>query len=158
MNYRAVAAAAVALSCGQEAPRAPACGIVQVGGPTVILQSFQNVARVVTDPPRGLAPTLPARVVGDEQNDALVGYGEAGIVIGFQGTGFPSENGFGLLVIDDSTDAVKGVLIYQSANPPEDYPEIGIVSGAAAAIPLYGVRVRWDEISNARCPLLGRPE
>lgn len=158
MHYRLIAVAFALVACGQDQARPPACGIVQVGGPSVILQSFSNVARVITETPQGLPPTIPARVVGGEQTDALVGYGETGLVVGFQGAGFPTEKAFGLLVVDDSTETVKGVLIYQSAAPPDDYPRLGLVSGATGTIPLFGVRVRWNEISNPRCPLLGPPE
>lgn len=151
-------AAGAATACAPDSSGRPACGIVQVGGPTVILQSFQNVTRVITDVPQGLPSSLPARPVGHEQSDALVGYGEAGLVIGFQGTAFPTEGGFGLLVEDDSTGTVYGVLIYGSTRPPNDFPTLGLVSGASGTIPLYGVRIHWNQVSNPRCPLLGQPE
>jgi len=150
--------AVAAIACAPDAPARPACGIVQVGGPTVILQSFQNVTRVITEVPLGLPPSLPARPVGHDQSDALVGYGEAGLVIGFQGLEFPTEGGFGLLVQDDSTEQVYGVLVYGSARPPDDFPKLGLVSGASGTIPLYGVRINWNQVSNPRCPLLGQPE
>jgi hypothetical protein len=153
----AVIVAATAFACGQEGPAPPACGIVLVGGPTVILQTFQNVTWVITDVPQGLPASLPARAVGQDQSDALVGYGEPGVVIGFQGVGLPVEDGFGLLVQDDSTGVVHGVLIYGSTRPPPDFPTLGIVSDNARTVPLYGVRVTWHQISNPRCPLLGSP-
>lgn len=151
-------AAGAAAACAPDTSGRPACGIVQVGGPTVILQSFQNVTRVMSEVPQGLPASLPARPVGHDQSDALVGYGEAGLVIGFQGTEFPAEGGFGLLVQDDSTEAVYGVLIYGSTRPPDHFPKLGLVSGASGTIPLYGVRITWNQVSNPRCPLLGQPE
>jgi len=151
-------AAGVATACAPDTAGHPACGIVQVGGPTVILQSFQNVTRVVTEVPQGLPASLPTRPVGHDQSEALVGYGEAGLVIGFQGVEFPTDGGFGLLVQDDSTRIVYGVLVYGSARPPDDFPKLGLVSGASGTIPLYGVRINWNQVSNPRCPLLGQPE
>ena len=151
-------AAGAATACTRDGAWRPACGIVQVGGPTVILQSFQNVTRVITEVPQRLPSSLPTRPVGHEQSDALVGYGEAGLIIGFQGIEFPTEGGFGLLVQDDSTETVYGVLIYGSTRPPDDYPKLGLVSGASGTIPLYGVRINWNQVSNPRCPLLGQPE
>lgn len=151
-------AVSAVMACAADTPGRPACGIVQVGGPTVVLQSFQNVTRVITEVPQGLPASLPTRPVGHEQSAALVGYGEAGLVIGFQGVEFPSDGGFGLLVQDDSTQTVHGVLLYGSARPPSDFPQLGLVSGAAGTIPLYGVRINWNQVSNPRCPLLGQPE
>lgn len=157
MRRAAVIAAAAGLACAPEGPAPPACGIVLVGGPTVILQSFQNVSLVIVDVPQGLPPSLPVRPVGHEQSDAIVGYGEPGVVIGYQGLGLPAEEGFGLLVQDDSTGVVHGVLIYGTQPPPEDFPTLGIVSDDQRTVPLYGVRVNWHQISNPRCPLLGQP-
>lgn len=153
----AVVIAVAACACAPDGPSPPACGIVLVGGPTVILQSFQNVSRVIIEVPPGLPASLPARSLGHDQTDALVGYGEPGLVIGYQGLGLPAEEGFGLLVQDDSTGVVHGVLIYGTTRPPDDFPTLGIVSDDARTVPLYGVRVNWHQISNPRCPLLGQP-
>lgn len=146
-------------ACGSDAHRPPPCGFATiVGAPVVIQETFKNVTKVITDVPLGLPPRLPVRLVGGDQTVSLVGYdGDSGIVVGFEGTGFPLQGGWALLIADDSTGVFHGALIYQSAGPgPElNYPTLGLVSGATRTIPLYGVRVHWRDVSNPRCPLLG---
>jgi hypothetical protein len=89
--------------------------------------------------------------------EVLVAYAGNQLVMGYQGTGFPpAPEGYGLLVVDDSTQRAQGVLIYEST-VPRNYPEIGTVTGADHAVPLFGVRVNWAGVSNPRCPLLGAP-
>ncbi len=147
-------------ACGPVEPRPPACGIpTEVIAPQAILRMFTNVRNTVFEPPLNLPSTLPTRVViTGHKSEAIVGYGETGLVIGFQGAGFPVAGGYGLLVVDDSTNTYQGVMIYESAGPDEDFPTIGMVSARIGEIPLYGVRVPWREMSNPRCPLLGEPE
>src|SRR6266702_4067233 len=57
--------------------------------------------------------------------------------------------------VDDSTQRAQGVLIYESRRPPKNYPQLGALTAADRAVPLYGVRVDWPSVSNPRCPLLG---
>ena len=127
----------------------------------MILQHLTNATAVLTDAPRGLPPTLPARVifVGEgakpPQGEVLDAYSQNQLVMGYQGAGFPTPpGGFGLLVVDDSTRRAEGVLIYES-EPPKNYPVIGTVTGGERSVPLYGVRVDWPGMNNPRCPLLG---
>jgi hypothetical protein len=129
----------------------------------MILQRLTNATAVLTGAPRGLPATLPARVifVGEgvkpPQGEALVAYSQNQLVMGYQGTGFPSPpGGYGLLVVDDSTQRAEGVLIYES-DPPKNYAQIGTVTGADRSVPLFGVRVDWPSMNNPRCPLLGSP-
>jgi hypothetical protein len=62
---------------------------------------------------------------------------------------------FGLLLVDDSTAVVQGVLIYDRPRPPAEYPRLGALVSADQSVPLYGLRVNWAAVSNPRCPLLG---
>ena len=96
-----------------------------------------------------------------------VTYTANGLVMEYQGLSFPPAGiGYGLLVVDDSTQRAQGVLIYESQRPPNTYPQLGEVSvsgggggggaeAGARSAPLYGVRVDWAGVSNPRCPLLG---
>lgn len=137
------------------------CGIAQLAGPALIQQQLANLPYVVTEAPRGLPPSLPARVifVGEgpkpEPGQVLIAYNSNQLVMGYQGAGFPAPpGGYGLLVVDDSTRRAQGVLVYEST-VPRNYPELGSVTGADRSIPLFGVRVDWADVNNPRCPLLG---
>lgn len=146
-------------ACGTGRSGSPACGLAQAVGPTVILEQLQDARMVLTEVPRGLPGSLPARVVGQAQSKVLVGYDQAhDLALGFQGTGmgFPlaGAGGYGLLVMDDTSQRVEGVLVYLSS-APRDYPKLGSVSDPQASLPLYGVRVDWSGVSNPKCPLLG---
>ena len=60
--------------------------------------------------------------------------------------------GFGLLLVEDSLDTFRGVLIYDIA-PPSGYPKLGTISSATTTLPVYGLRVAWGAVSSQRCPL-----
>jgi hypothetical protein len=149
--------------CAGDRTRSPTCGLAQIAGPALIQQQLVNLPYVLTDAPRGLPPSLPARVVfvGEgprpAQGEVLIAYSGNQLVMGYQGTGFPAPpGGYGLLVVDDSTERAQGVLIYESTIP-RNYPQLGTVTGADHGVPLFGVRVNWAGVSNPRCPLLGTP-
>jgi hypothetical protein len=145
---------------GERSAHSPTCGLAQVVGPTLIQQQLINPASVLTEPPRGLSSSLPARVVGQsDQGEVLVGRADSAhaLVLGYQGSGFPTPpGGYGLLVVDDSTERAQGVLVYESDVPRGD-PVLGSVTGVDRSIPLFGVRVSWASVNNPRCPLLGPP-
>lgn len=152
----AVLPLAVLASCAGDRSRSPTCGIAQLAGPTLIQQQLANLPYVLHDAPRGLPGSLPARVaVQPQQGEVLIAYNANQLVMGYQGSGFPPEpGGYGVLVVDDSTARVQGVLIYES-EAPHSYPTVGTITGSDRSIPLYGVRVDWRGVSNPRCPLLG---
>lgn len=146
-------------ACGAPS-RAPVCGLAQVAGPTVIQQQLGNLRSLITDAPRGLPSTLPAYIIrAAVHGHVLVGYDGGRLVMGFEGGSFPSfrdtTQGYGLLVVDDTSQRAEGVLIYESPRPPADYPRLGVVSGGNTTLPVFGVRVDWATMSNPRCPLLG---
>ena len=133
------------------------CGLGYVVGPTVIQEQLQDARMVLTEAPRGLPSSLPTRVAGKNPGTALVGYDAAkNLVLGYQGADFPipGSGGFGLLVVDDTSSRVEGVMIYESP-APRGYPKLGTLVSAGSDIPLYGVRVDWNGVSNPKCPLLG---
>lgn len=148
---------ALIAACGTGRSGSPVCGLGYVVGPTVIQEQLQDARMILTTVPRGLPPSLPARVAGKAPGTVLVGYDAAkNLILGYQGSSFPlaGAGGFGLLVVDDTSSRVEGVVIYESPAPP-DYPKLGTVSSGEAMIPLYGVRVDWNGVSNPKCPLLG---
>ncbi len=156
-SWLALALPLVLAGCTADQSRSPACGLALIAGPTLIQQQLRNARAVLTDPPRGLPGALPARVIQQRATQVLVGYARDGqILMGYQGPGFPTRGGYGLLVVDDTSQRAMGVLIYES-DEPKDYPKLGTVSGGSATIALYGVRLDWASVSNPRCPLLGVP-
>ncbi|HYT82384.1 MAG TPA: hypothetical protein VEK86_02970 [Gemmatimonadales bacterium] len=147
--------ALLALACGGDAARSPTCGMALLVGPTMIRERLFDARAVIIDAPRGLPGTLPAMVIQQRQAEVLVGYDAQGrIVMGYQGPGFPTRGGYGLLVVDDTSQRAMGILVYESEEP-KDHPRLGTVSGAGTTLNLYGVRVDWASVSNPRCPLLG---
>ncbi len=147
--------------CAGDRSRSPTCGLALIAGPALIQQQLVHAPYVLTEAPRGLPGTLPARVAGySQQGEVVVAYGRGRLTMAYQGPGFPTASisdstVYGLLVVDDSTQRAQGVLIYESRRPPKSYPQLGEVSGSERSIPLYGVRVDWKSVSNPRCPLLG---
>lgn len=148
--------ALLALACGGQRTRAATCGLAQIAGPSLISQQLYNARALITDAPRGLPPDLPARVVGQREGSVAVRYSADQLALSYQGAGFPATPavGFALLVVDDTSSRVQGVVIYD-ADGPRDYPAIGYVTSGERSVPLYGVRVSWVDVSNPRCPLLG---
>ena len=142
--------------CAGDRSRSPTCGLAQLVGPAMVQQRLTNLAYVLSDAPRGLPASLPARVAGQAQEGAvLVAYDQTRLVMGYQGTGFPaSPGGYAVLVVDDSTQRAQGVILYEP-DPPRSLPQLGAVTGTDRSIPLFGVRVNWAGVSNPRCPLLG---
>jgi hypothetical protein len=54
--------------------------------------------------------------------------------------------------VDDSSEVAHGVLIYDK-EVQDAMPRIGTISGSASTIPLYGLRVNWPSVNDARCPM-----
>ncbi|HET7789859.1 MAG TPA: hypothetical protein VFK78_03605 [Gemmatimonadales bacterium] len=172
---RALAIAAPALvaalvpGCGGGRSRSPVCGMAQIVAPTMIQQQLNNATAIIADPPRGLPDPLPARVAGNsEQGDVRVGYDKnRQLVLGFENAAFINRPecrgdttgrcGYGLLVVDDTSERVEGVLVYQSQAPGPGYPRLGVISSGELVLPVFGVRVDWLGLNNPKCPLLGAP-
>lgn len=148
----------VTTACGGRS-RVPPCGLGTAAAPTVILQRL-DAGYALSEVPRGLPERLPARVIGERaQGEVLVAYEGNSLILGYQGASFPTDTvyAFGLLVVDDSTQRVPGVLIYSSSTVPRLRQRLGVVTGGGGGQPLglFGVRVDWIEMNNPRCPLLG---
>jgi hypothetical protein len=159
--------AVVFAACTADRSRSPVCGMALLVGPSLIQQQLNNARAILTDVPRGMPTSLPARIAGEaDTGRALVATDRDRLVLSFAGKNFPpvqtdstrrDSSVFGLLVVDDSTDVVKGVLVYAGRRPPKEYPRLGTIVGEDQVVPLYGVRLDWSAISNPRCPLLGPP-
>src|SRR5579859_2124259 len=145
-------------ACGRS-NGSPTCGLALLAGPSIITSQLANARAVLTDPPRGIPDSLPARVI--EQKAGSGGAGalivshdtEGRISMLYRGTGFPAR-GYGLLVVDDTSGRAMGVLMLDQEEPA-NHPAIGTVIGGSTVVNLYGVRVDWASVSNPRCPLFG---
>src|SRR6266436_9540622 len=150
-----------AAGCTRGSGGSPTCGLAMLAGPSLITSQLANARAVLTDPPRGIPDSLPARVIeqkaGSGGNGAvIVGRDAEGkISMQFRGPSFPAR-GYGLLVVDDTSQRAMGVL-FLDQEEPADHPSIGTIVGGGTALNLYGVRVDWVGVNNPRCPLFGGP-
>jgi hypothetical protein len=160
-SYRLGAALALTLAaCSFDRRRSPVCGFELLAGPRLIQDRLNDARALLTDAPRGLPDVLPARVAGQSDTaHAIRGAAQGQLALVYEGTYFPpgitDSTVYGLLVVDDSSERVIGLLVYEGIAPPKQYPRIGVVAHDAATVPLFGVRVNWASIYNPRCPLLG---
>lgn len=155
------------LACSVDPHRSPVCGMALLVGPRLILEQIGDAHALLTEAPRGLPATLPARVVGGSDSTFVRVSSERDLVVlDYQGGKLPvvtvdstgrDSTVFGVLLVDDSTATVQGVLIFDRPRPPQDYPQIGRLADGERSVPFYGARVNWASVSNARCPLLGKP-
>ena len=149
----------LAVACGRGGSSgSPTCGIALIAGPALIQQQLSNARAVLTDPPRGLPDSLPALVIQQKTGAGAVIVGkdaEGKISMQYRGPGFPAQ-GYGLLVVDDTSQRAMGVIVYESQEPTR-HPRIGTIIGGSSALNVYGVRVDWSNVSNPRCPLFGAP-
>lgn len=148
----------VAVACGRGNSGSPTCGIALLAGPGLITSQLTNARAVLTDPPRGIPDSLPALVIQQKNDRGAVIVGrdaEGKISMQFRGPAFPSR-GYGLLVVDDTSQRAMGVMILDQEEPL-NHPAIGTIIGGGTTLNLYGVRVDWASVNNPRCPLFGGP-
>src|SRR5436190_4703646 len=149
---------AAGAACNRGTGGSPPCGIALLAGPSMITSQLSNARAVVTDPPRGLPDSLPVLVIQQKNDRGAVIVGrdaEGKVSMQFRGPAFP-QRGYGLLVVDDTSQRAMGVLVLDQ-ELPAGHPAIGTVIGSSIALPLYGVRVDWASVNNPRCPLFGGP-
>ncbi len=160
-SYRLGAVLALTLAaCSFDHRRSPVCGFELLAGPRLIQDRLNDARALLTDAPRGLPGLLPARVAGRADTaHAIKGVAGGQLALVYEGSYFPPNSTdttvYGLLVVDDSSERVIGLLVYEGIAPPKQFPRIGVVAHDAVTIPLFGVRVNWAKIYNPRCPLLG---
>src|SRR5882672_2870269 len=132
----------VAAACNRGSSGSPTCGIALLAGPSLITSQLANARAVLTDPPRGIPDSLPAFVIQQKNDRGAVIVGrdaEGKVSMQFRGPSFPSR-GYGLLVVDDTSQRVIGVM---SLDQEETlfHPAIGTFFAGGTALNLYGVRV-----------------
>src|SRR3989442_14999450 len=64
-----------AAACSRGRGGSPTCGLAMLAGPSLITSQLANARAVLTDPPRGIPDSLPARVI--EQKAGSGGEGAA---------------------------------------------------------------------------------
>lgn len=126
-----------------------------LGAANKVLDQLQTGSRVLSEVPGDFGNTVPARIPGYGTVPSSVGDSPDGPIVAYGGEGFPQRPGFGLILVEDSTDTFQGVLIYD-LDPPMGYPVLGGVSNGQYVIPLFGLRVAWGAISTPRCPLFAQ--
>jgi len=119
----------------------------------MVLEQLPLAGRILTQIPDGIEGVVPARVVGYPSAHALAAPGPDGVVLGYEGEGFPSLPGFGLILVEDSLETFQGVLVYE-IEAPRGMPMLGSISSPTMTLPVYGLRVTWSAVSDPRCPLL----
>jgi hypothetical protein len=145
----------MALACApSNRENTASCGFAAMAGATMVLEQLRGSGRFLDAAPAGLAGTVPARVVGYGTTAALAAESEEGILVAYDGPGFPSLPGWGLALVEDSLDTFKGVLIYET-EPPFGAPLLGGVTSGSYTVPLHAARVSWAAVSDPRCPLFG---
>ncbi len=143
------------IACGGGDPENnPVCGFASMAGASMVLEQIGPWEKVLQELPEAVAGVVPARVVGYGTKRALVGRGPEGAILGYEGEGFPQIPGFGLVLVEDSLETFKGVLVYET-EPPKGFPSLGTISDQSSTLPLFGLRVTWGAVSNERCPLFG---
>jgi hypothetical protein len=128
------------------------CGITHTVAANRVLENLQGRSRLIAVAPPDLLGSVPARVTGYGTRVAIAGTADSGVLVGFDGPEFPTT-GFGVALVEDSTDTFKGILMYEDMDPPADYPEIGTIVSGSRSIPLFGMRVTWSAVSDETCPL-----
>ena len=153
MRYGIIALALVGLGCAEGNPENSAsCGFAILGAANKALEQLYGGTRVLDAVPSGLRGTVATRVPGHGTTPGLVGETPDGPIVAYDGEGFPPVSGFGVILVNDSTDAFEGVLIYD-LEPPMGFPILGGVTNGQYVIPMYGMRVAWAAVSTERCPL-----
>src|SRR5258705_7937522 len=113
----------------------PACGIAMLAGPGLITSQPSNARAVLTDPPRGVPDSLPVLVIQPQKNDrgaVIVSRDAEGkISMQFRGPAFPAR-GYGLLVVDDTSQRAMGVMVVDQEEPA-GHPAIDTIIGGSTA-------------------------
>ncbi len=131
------------------------CGITMLASATRIIDQLTVVQFALSEAPEELLEgRFPARVIGYGTTAAAASPAEdGGVAAVYTGEGFPTRPGFGVALIDDSSEVFRGVLIWDKEPPPDDYPTIGTISDSSVTMPLISVLINWESVNSERCPL-----
>ena len=137
---------------GKSSAAAATCGLAALAGPTSLLGQFGIPGQTLGSPPHELPERLVVRLVAGPAYPAIVGRSDSMLVIGVNG-GLPAnvKPGFGVLILDSGNKA-RGVLLYEGA-PVEGAPQIGTVSIDNASVLLLGIQVDPAKFEDPRCLL-----
>lgn len=147
--------ALVGIACSRSGPRenSAVCGFTLLASANMVIQQANNIHRVMREPPADLSSRVAARVVGYGTSTARTEESDSsGLMFYYEGEGFPTIPGFGVALVDDSSEVFRGVLIYD-LDVPRGYPHLGGIAGPELVIPLIGLRVMWSAVSDPTCPL-----
>ncbi len=147
--------ALIGIACSRSGPRenSAVCGFTLLASANMVIQQANNIHRVMREPPADLSSRVAARVVGYGTSTARTEESDSsGLMFYYQGEGFPTIPGFGVALVDDSSEVFRGVLIYD-LDVPRGYPQLGAIAGPELVIPLIGLRVTWSAVSDPTCPL-----
>jgi hypothetical protein len=142
----------VVVACGGNPENSPSCGLASIAAASMVMQSLQDLSHAVADPPASVPDSLPAKVVGHGTVRSTVSRGPEGLALRYEGENLPRLPGFGLLLVDDSLEVVRGVLIFEPESPP-GFARIGTIASDSSALPLIGLRVHWPSLNAPRCPM-----
>ncbi len=142
------------VACRGNPENSAACGFASIAAASMVMQSLQDLSHVVSTPPATLPDTLPGKVVGRGTTRLVKSSGSEGLVLQYEGEGLPKLPGFGLLLVDDSLEVARGVLIFEPESPP-GFAKLGSIVSATSptALPLLGLRVHWPSLNAPRCPM-----
>jgi hypothetical protein len=147
-----IALLSASLACGGNPENNAACGFAAIAAGSLVMQSLQDLSHAVAAAPSNVPDTLPGKVVGHGTARVIKGGGADSLVLQFQGPDLPKLPGFALLLVDDSLEVVRGVLVFEPEGPP-GFKRIGTVVGGPAKLPLLGLRVHWPSLNAPRCPM-----
>ncbi|MGD8726955.1 MAG: hypothetical protein PVH40_04870 [Gemmatimonadales bacterium] len=144
----------LAFACGERNPENSAeCGFAILGAANAVRQQMQNGSKVLTSVPPDMGTRIATRAPGYGTTPAVVAESPDGPIVAYEGPGFPATPGFGVILVEDSTDTFQGVLVMDLDPPGMGYPVLGGVTNGSYMIPLYGLRVSWGAVSTPNCPL-----
>lgn len=129
-----------------------ACGFTSMAVASRLVQSLQDLSHAVNTPPTDVPGLLPGKVVAHGTSAVTASRTATGLALHYSGDAFPQLPGFGVLLVDDSTEAVRGVMIFEP-EPPKGWPKLGIIASGADSLPLFGMRVHWADLNAPRCPM-----
>jgi hypothetical protein len=137
---------------GKSSAAAATCGLAALAGPTSLLGQFGIPGQTLGSPPHKLPERLVVRLVAGPAYPAIVGRSDSMLLIGVNG-GLPAnvKPGFGVLILDTG-DKARGVLLYEGA-PVEGAPQLGTVSIDNVSVPLLGIQVDPARFEDPHCPL-----
>jgi hypothetical protein len=139
-------------ACRGNPENSAACGFASVAAGSLVMQSLQDLSHAVNAAPSNVPDTLPGKVVGHGTTRLVKAGRPDSLVLQFEGPDLPKIPGFGLLLVDDSLEVVRGVLIFEPEAPP-GFNRLGTVVSETGKVPLLGLRVHWPSLNAPRCPM-----